>query len=153
MALDLSKGNQAGIFWEDGGAEVGLYWAIRELVPLRGHFRGLWSQLRADGSACAAVPPGACNFSGTTPAARKKRHGKHPPKNFTDSVRIDRSCGLRHIRHGDVLRKLRGRRLAFCASGLGGGFGRDASAGRSPLRHVAGDYLSPEPAEDSFSKN
>jgi len=38
MALDLSKGNQAGIFWEDGDVEVGLYWAIRELVPLEGIF-------------------------------------------------------------------------------------------------------------------
>lgn len=38
MALDLTKGNQEGIFWEDGDAEVHLSWAIRELVPLGGLF-------------------------------------------------------------------------------------------------------------------
>jgi FkbM family methyltransferase len=38
MALDRTKGNQDGIFWEDGDAEVHLYWAIRELVPLGGFF-------------------------------------------------------------------------------------------------------------------
>jgi len=34
----LSKGNQDGIFWEDGDAEVPLYWAIRELMPVGGTF-------------------------------------------------------------------------------------------------------------------
>ncbi len=38
MALDLSRGNQRGIFWDDGDSEVHLYWAIRELVPLGGTF-------------------------------------------------------------------------------------------------------------------
>jgi FkbM family methyltransferase len=38
MALDLSKGNQAGIFWYDGDADVALTWAIRELVPAGGVF-------------------------------------------------------------------------------------------------------------------
>jgi FkbM family methyltransferase len=38
MALDMTKGNQAGIFWDDGDAEVHLSWAIRELVPLAGLF-------------------------------------------------------------------------------------------------------------------
>jgi len=38
LSLDLSKGNQNGIFWEDGDAEAPLYWAIRELVPLGGTF-------------------------------------------------------------------------------------------------------------------
>jgi len=38
MALDLSRGNQQGIFWDDGDSEVHLYWAIRELVPLGGTF-------------------------------------------------------------------------------------------------------------------
>jgi FkbM family methyltransferase len=36
--LDLSKGNQAGIFWYDGDADVALIWAIRELVPVGGVF-------------------------------------------------------------------------------------------------------------------
>ena len=38
MRLDMTKGNQNGIFWEDGDAEVALYWAIRELLPLGGTF-------------------------------------------------------------------------------------------------------------------
>lgn len=38
MAVDMTKGNQAGIFWDDGDAEVHLSWAIRELVPLGGLF-------------------------------------------------------------------------------------------------------------------
>src|SRR5437870_3706571 len=38
LRLDMSKGNQNGIFWEDGDAEVQLYWAIRELLPLGGLF-------------------------------------------------------------------------------------------------------------------
>lgn len=38
LRLDMTKGNQNGIFWEDGDAEVGLYWAIRELVPPGGVF-------------------------------------------------------------------------------------------------------------------
>jgi FkbM family methyltransferase len=38
MDLDLTKGNQSGIFWEDGDAEVPLTWAIRELVPVGGTF-------------------------------------------------------------------------------------------------------------------
>jgi len=38
LKLDLSKGNQAGIFWYDGDADVELTWAIRELVPVGGVF-------------------------------------------------------------------------------------------------------------------
>jgi FkbM family methyltransferase len=38
LRLDMTKGNQAGIFWEDGDAEVALTWSIRELVPLKGMF-------------------------------------------------------------------------------------------------------------------
>lgn len=38
MKLDLSKGNQAGIFWYDGDADVALTWAIRELIPVGGTF-------------------------------------------------------------------------------------------------------------------
>ena len=38
MRLDMTKGNQNGIFWEDGDAEVPLYWAIRELLPPGGTF-------------------------------------------------------------------------------------------------------------------
>ncbi len=38
LRLDLSKPNQAGIFWYDGDADVPLYWAIRELVPPGGFF-------------------------------------------------------------------------------------------------------------------
>jgi hypothetical protein len=38
LRLDLSKKNQAGIFWYDGDAEVALSWAIRELVPVGGVF-------------------------------------------------------------------------------------------------------------------
>jgi FkbM family methyltransferase len=38
LKLDLSKKNQAGIFWYDGDADVALSWAIRELVPVGGVF-------------------------------------------------------------------------------------------------------------------
>ena len=38
LRLDMSKGNQNGIFWEDGDAEIALHWAIRELLPLGGQF-------------------------------------------------------------------------------------------------------------------
>src|ERR1017187_354069 len=38
LRLDLSKKNQAGIFWYDGDADVPLVWAIRELVPVGGVF-------------------------------------------------------------------------------------------------------------------
>src|SRR5947209_15629390 len=38
LQLDLSKGNQEGIFWDDGAAETQLWWAIRELVPPGGLF-------------------------------------------------------------------------------------------------------------------
>jgi FkbM family methyltransferase len=38
MDLDLTKGNQNGIFWSDGDAEVALTWAIRELLPVGGVF-------------------------------------------------------------------------------------------------------------------
>ena len=38
MDLDLTKGNQNGIFWYDGDVEVPLTWAIRELVPVGGMF-------------------------------------------------------------------------------------------------------------------
>ncbi len=38
LRLDLSKPNQAGIFWYDGDADVPLDWAIRELVPPGGLF-------------------------------------------------------------------------------------------------------------------
>ena len=38
LRLDLSKPNQAGIFWYDGDADAPLYWAIRELVPPGGLF-------------------------------------------------------------------------------------------------------------------
>lgn len=38
LRLDLSKKNQAGIFWYDGDADVALAWAIRELVPVGGVF-------------------------------------------------------------------------------------------------------------------
>jgi len=38
LRLDLSRGNQAGIFWYDGDADVALTWAIRELVPVGGVF-------------------------------------------------------------------------------------------------------------------
>jgi FkbM family methyltransferase len=38
LRLDLSKPNQAGIFWYDGDADVPLDWAIRELVPPGGFF-------------------------------------------------------------------------------------------------------------------
>ena len=38
LKLDLSKGNQAGIFWYDGDADVALTWAIRELFPVGGIF-------------------------------------------------------------------------------------------------------------------
>ena len=38
LRLDMTKGNQNGIFWEDGDAEIALHWAIRELLPLGGQF-------------------------------------------------------------------------------------------------------------------
>jgi FkbM family methyltransferase len=38
LDLDLTKGNQNGVFWCDGDVEIGLYWAIRELVPVGGRF-------------------------------------------------------------------------------------------------------------------
>src|SRR5208282_3111502 len=38
MDLDLTKGNENGIFWSDGDAEVALTWAIRELLPIGGVF-------------------------------------------------------------------------------------------------------------------
>jgi len=38
LQLDLTKGNQNTIFWQDGDIEVQLYWAIRELLPLGGTF-------------------------------------------------------------------------------------------------------------------
>ena len=38
LRLDMSKKNQAGIFWYDGDADVALTWAIRELVPVGGVF-------------------------------------------------------------------------------------------------------------------
>jgi FkbM family methyltransferase len=38
LRLDLSKPNQAGIFWYDGDADVPLEWAIRELLPPGGLF-------------------------------------------------------------------------------------------------------------------
>ncbi len=38
LRLDLSKPNQAGIYWYDGDADAALYWAIRELVPIGGLF-------------------------------------------------------------------------------------------------------------------
>jgi FkbM family methyltransferase len=38
MDLDLTKENQNGIFWSDGDTEIGLCWAIRELVPVGGLF-------------------------------------------------------------------------------------------------------------------
>ena len=38
LQLDLSKKNQAGIFWYDGDADLALSWAIRELVPVGGVF-------------------------------------------------------------------------------------------------------------------
>ena len=36
--MDLSKPNQAGIFWYDGDADVPLCWAIRDLLPTAGIF-------------------------------------------------------------------------------------------------------------------
>ncbi len=38
MKIDLSKGNQNAIFWNDGDVDAQLYWAIRELVPVGGVF-------------------------------------------------------------------------------------------------------------------
>src|SRR6266699_1577078 len=38
LQLDLTKGNQNTIFWQDGDIEVQLYWAIRELLPVGGVF-------------------------------------------------------------------------------------------------------------------
>jgi FkbM family methyltransferase len=38
LQLDLTRGNQNTIFWQDGDIEVQLYWAIRELLPLGGVF-------------------------------------------------------------------------------------------------------------------
>ena len=38
LKLDLSKPNQAGIYWYDGDADVPLSWAVRELVPTGGTF-------------------------------------------------------------------------------------------------------------------
>ncbi len=38
LRLDLTKKNQAGIFWYDGDADVPLSWAIRELLPVGGIF-------------------------------------------------------------------------------------------------------------------
>ncbi len=38
LSLDLSKGNQNAIFWNDEDGGLHLNWAIRELVPLNGLF-------------------------------------------------------------------------------------------------------------------